>query len=167
MFNSFETKAVHFSTTWEKFHIIRLKCNVLSYQNLASASVLQFFAAINFFKTRPMNYFLAFERLPLRYYFECNSIREMYTYIQMYWTLNSKYKYGECERKRNQLTLLLWVQMIKGWLGGPFRMMQVKLRVEPLLKNTSGGPEISVWGSGIWEMTMNIIYHTVFCRCFE
>ena len=71
------------------------------------------------------------------------------------------------ERKCIQPTLLLWVQMIKGWLGGPFRMMQVKLRVEPLLKNTSGGPEISVWGSRIWEMTMNIIYLTVFCRCFE
>ena len=71
------------------------------------------------------------------------------------------------ERKCNQRTLLLWVQMIKGWLGGPFRMMQVKFRVEPLLKNTSEGPEISVWGSRIWEMTIYIIYHTVFCRCFE
>ena len=45
------------------------------------------------------------------------------------------------------LTFVLCVHIMKGCLFGPLVMTQVKLRVDPLLKNTSALPRISVLGS--------------------
>ena len=44
-------------------------------------------------------------------------------------------------------TLLLWVHIIKGCVGGPPVMTHVRFKVEPLLRNTSEDPRMVVMGS--------------------
>ena len=57
-----------------------------------------------------------------------------------------------------QLTLLLCVQMMKGCLVGPLEMTQVRLSVEPLLRNTSLGPRIVVLGAVTNNLTSEVSY---------
>ena len=49
--------------------------------------------------------------------------------------------------RKNILTLLSWVHIIKGCVDGPPVITQVRFKVEPLLRNTSEEPRMVVLGS--------------------